>query len=694
MQFYAKSQWHAAKTGFIFIAAMFIAYLPISSFLFFIKNDAFTGYFPPKYFISESLHAGYLPLWNPYINYGIPQYGDMSSAFWNPLTWLIAGTVGYNAYTFTLELLFYLVAGGVGMYRLLKHWQIATPIRLLAGVAYMCCGYQVGHLQHFNWISGAALLPWCMWSYLWLLNKTCSLSILCTALFFYLLVSTAHPGISIGALYFFLAAAIFCLFNASSKKQFELTIKKFAYCHFFLLLAFLLLAAGMLAGYADTLPHITRGQKISLQGALTAPTNFKSWISLLLPMATVKNDNWFATDVSMRNCYMGLLPLVFLLACFVGKKTAWQKFLLCAAAFFVLLSAGGFFKTIAYYSLPLTGFVRLNGEFAIFALFCAIIVAAQQMNQYHKSEKTDTLKITRILNVLQWIAGMACMAGLAAVCITSQSVFFELDAIVKSSGIASQLKNSIAALSFWDTLWIQGIIQFCFLLAIKTQLANGNIKNIVRIGIAELLLATLLNVPFTGAGKASVAQIQAILQHAPKGIPLPNMQPIQQHPISDKTSLSMIGHWSFYNKQIGTATPALYPIELSHTVTYQDNAKQKNYFGQPPFFTQPADSGYIKYCSFSPNSTTVEIATHNPALLVYQQAYYPHWYAVVNQQKIPIQMFDSVFMATPVTKGTQKITFVFEPRWPKLLMFFSFVVLLLYAAIIVLQLASQPKKDK
>ncbi|MBK8088762.1 MAG: hypothetical protein IPK31_12910 [Chitinophagaceae bacterium] len=67
--------------------------------------------------MSESLSAGYMPWWNPYVNFGIPQYADMSSSFWSPVTWIIAGTVGYNIYTITLELLLYILLGAWGMYK-------------------------------------------------------------------------------------------------------------------------------------------------------------------------------------------------------------------------------------------------------------------------------------------------------------------------------------------------------------------------------------------------------------------------------------------------------------------------------------------------------------------------------------------------------------------------------------------------
>ncbi|RYF80105.1 MAG: hypothetical protein EOO03_17620, partial [Chitinophagaceae bacterium] len=188
MQVYTKNNPPAIKILFFFAVVLFIAFLPVSSFSFFLKNDAFTGYFPPKFFMSESLSAGYLPMWNPYINFGFPQYGDMSGGYWSPITWLIASTVGYNAYSFTIEVLLYIFLSGLGMYKLTGLFQIDAKVRLIAGIAFMCCGYHVGHLQHFNWLSGSAFLPWCCWSYL-LLTRTASLKLaLLNVLTFYMLL--------------------------------------------------------------------------------------------------------------------------------------------------------------------------------------------------------------------------------------------------------------------------------------------------------------------------------------------------------------------------------------------------------------------------------------------------------------------------------------------------------------------------
>ena len=62
--------------------------LPVGFFPFFFpwRMMPQMDIFLQKFSASESIHSGHLPLWNPYINFGLPQYGDMSSGYWNPVT--------------------------------------------------------------------------------------------------------------------------------------------------------------------------------------------------------------------------------------------------------------------------------------------------------------------------------------------------------------------------------------------------------------------------------------------------------------------------------------------------------------------------------------------------------------------------------------------------------------------------------
>src|SRR5437899_2075953 len=102
----------------LFLLLLLLVYLPVFLPFFHIKNDLVTQNLPTRFVISESIYSGYFPWWNPYINFGIPQYGDMNGGYWNPLLWLIARTSGYGIWAITLEEMFYILMGAWGIFLL------------------------------------------------------------------------------------------------------------------------------------------------------------------------------------------------------------------------------------------------------------------------------------------------------------------------------------------------------------------------------------------------------------------------------------------------------------------------------------------------------------------------------------------------------------------------------------------------
>ena len=676
MQVYTNSKRQSVKTIFAFLLILFIAYLPVSTFLFFIKNDAFSGYFPPKFFMSESLHAGHLPLWNPYINYGIPQYGDMSSGYWSPLTWLIAATVGYNAYTFTIEILIYIFIGGIGMYRLCRCFNLQNKVRFIAAIAYMCCGYTVGHLQHFNWLSGAAFLPWCVWAYLVLQQNFSIKNILQSAILFYLLISSAHPGITIGAFYFFIALSIFLFLKNENQNNFSARIKKFAFTNFLLIITLLVLSIAMIVGYLDIIPHFSRGSKVMLEQSLKGPTTPQSWISVLLPLSTTKNDSFFLTDISMRNIYFSLtLLLFFILSLF--KKNSWQKFFLVTGIAFLLLSSGGIFKTFAYNFIPLISYVRLNGEFIIFSLLCFILIAAIELNRFIIEQKEFKGMIKWIYYSFEIILFACIIFGLYKSINMHQGILYSFKNISSQNGLSLKLKALIDAITFYNTLWLQGIIQLFLLWGIKFCLREKRWDVLVKIVIADMIIATLLNLPFTGVGQASVAEVQHVLNQSPKGILIPALQPISKNDTISIYEKGLVGDWSFYNKQIGVVKEVPYPIRLNNTIKYFDTIQftpsldlTKTDF----LFTTNSNDAKPGITSFTGNEIAFTLSSADTGLVIYQQAFYPHWFYNNGKEKKEVMQYSTSFMSASLVKGENKIELTFEPSKVKIAMLISLVM--------------------
>jgi hypothetical protein len=682
MQKYASKDKQHYRSILFFLVVMLIAYLPATSFMFFLKNDAFTGYFPPKFFMSESIKFGYLPLWNPYINFGIPQYGDISSGFWNPITWIFASTTGYNAYSFTVEVFLYVMLGGVGFYKLTEAFDLQPSVQKISALAYMCSGFMVGHLQHFNWLAGAAFFPWCFWSYHLLLTRNSFKVAIQTALLFYLLIASAHPGITIGTVYFFSAYFLYYTISAIHKDRFLHTIQKIGTSHLWFLFFLLLFSVGLIIGYADILPFFTRGDKVSLSASLGNPTTFQSWISIVLPFVTVKNDVFFHTDIAMRNSYFGIILCIMLFVALFNNKNAVQLFLWIVGLLFLLLSSGGVFKTFAFNYLPFLGYVRLNGEFRIFTISCFILLSAMELDKYITNKNTSKVSLKSFFILLGvFIGGMTIFGCLTSI-FNRTGFIFHFQQISIQQGISSKLKCLIDTIGFYDTFWIQGIIQMVLLFFMYVCFKNRNWHELVKVVAVDLIIASLLNMPFTGVGRASVADVQTVLNNSPKGIPRPLLKPIVQNDTASTEVNRMVGNWSLYNKQIGSTSRVLYPIILKNTNEYFNRIEQSTYNNQvctnkPFVFLIDSAASLIELIDYSPQKIRIRINSKKINSLILQQNNYPHWYYSVCNREYPVSLYGINFMEAPVPKGASEITLLFEPKWVVFGMAFSALAILI-----------------
>jgi len=669
MQVNRKSSWSRPKTALFLFVVLVLAFLPVASFLFFLKNDAFNGYFPSRFFISESLRSEHFPWWNPYINYGLPQYGDMNSGFWSPVTWLVALSSGYNAYSFTIELLFYLLMAGSGMFVLCKGFRFSGTVAAITGIAFMCSGYMVGHLQHFNWISGASFLPWCMWSFHSLQKRRSLKNIIRTALLFYLLAASAHPGITIGSAYFFIAYALFNFFHKNEESDSNRKTSRFLLANGIMLAILLLLSAGMLSGYADILPQFTRGEKVAIAAAMENPFPMAAFLSFILPLGTVKMDSLFHTDISMRNAYFGLPLLIFFSCALFQKKSAFQKFFLYTGLFFLLLSLGGIARKITYHFFPGMSYVRLNGEFMIFCIFCMLMVAAASFDASLKRKQKMGNLLTRIIYFWLGICSIALVLGLIQSFGNKRSVFLQLTQVSKAGNLNAKLKAFIDGLHFFDCLWIQASVQIILLLLILRFLQLRKVKNLVWVAALDLILATLLHIPFTGVGRSSVSNVQEVLNQSPKGIPIPMLQPVASINTINATDAALVGDWSFYNKQLGTSSFAFYPVELNATRNIYAQWVPR-YISKPYVFIEGAnDSSAFNILDFSGNQLGLSASTSSSALLVYKQHNYPHWTATINKQPVAIKPLP--FLTIPLQKGNQEVWFRFDPVLVRMMMWLS-----------------------
>lgn len=676
----------------ILIIVFIIVFSPILSFVFSLKNDMFLGYFPPRYLLGETLFSKQMPIWNPYISYGLPFYGDMNGAYWSPITWLIALTSGYNVYTLTLEVLFYLLFGGVGMYFLSKHFTLNKYVSLISALAYMCNGYNIGHLQHLNWISGASFLPWCIWGFMKINSESKLRDFFTTTLFLYLLISSSHPGIIISAFYFFFSFFFYYLIN-SFKKGSLVNPVKILKINSFLFFLIILICSGILFGYSDIIPHFSRNTKINIEAANTASTTFESLISFILPFSTTKNNAFFETDISMRNCYFSIILFIFFLHSLFSKKNKQQYFFLFTGLFFLVISSNTIIKDFAYRTIPLLGYIRLSGEFRIFSILSFIILAVIELNKFFPDSKILPAKLFQISKAIRILLLIFLLSACYQIFINKDSILFNLNQSSPNQQLVDLLKYNLDHLSFYDTILIQSIIQLLILSAFVYILKRGSLKILVLLFIIDTVSATFLNLPYTGVGKTPLKEIDAIHNISGRGIHSPKLQPVFKNDTLSQKDSALVGEWSFYNRQIGSSKRIIYPVLLKTTLKYYNSIEKDSTINIKKYpyifiaskidhnriFKDSTQSIYENdIVSFSTNNIHLKFIANRIGLLVFLQNKYPHWYYKKDNKYYTVNNAGYTFFCVPVVKGNNDIEVVFKPRFFYLFFYVSFSTFILF----------------
>ncbi len=684
---------------YLFITIVFlIAFAPIASFVFALKNDFFLGYFPPKFLLSETLRSGQFPLWNPYISFGLPFYADMNGAYWNPITWIIALTTGYSAYTLTLELLFYVLLGGIGMYKLARQFSNNTYVCLTAGLAFLCNGFVIGHLQHLNWISCSAFLPWCIWGILSIDKAATIRNYIYTVLAFFFLITASHPGMIIGAIYFFTALVLFLLYqryHSLKKGAFFSGLK--SYSVFILVLC--LVSSGLIASYIDILPYFARNSKVDLALSLSENTNVQSWLSLLLPFGTVKGSAFFGNDIALRNNYFSLILAIFFLASLVLPKTKQQWFFIVTGIFFFILSLGGPVKLFAHNYLPLIGYVRVNGEFRIFSIICFIITSTQSFHFFSQEQKNLKPKLNILIKILALIYSILLVYALFNI-LQGQTGLTQITS--NTNNWRDSVKATIDKLQFSDTIFLQSLVQIPLLILLSKALLKQQYKRILFLTAVDVVIATMLNMPFTGVGKVPVAKIDAIHKQSPRGIPMPKLQALKLHDTIPNADSTLVGDWSFYNKQIGKSKPVLYPVKIMSNYLFYEflNKDSSITVANDPFLFLASSISKAKITnvhslqqedlqSFSTNKIQLKFTARDSGYLILLQNYYPHWRYTSNTSGNLVKKAGISFIAVPVRKGENNISIYFNPKLIKILFVFSTGLLLVFIILIFLPVSKR-----
>ena len=667
-----------------------IAYLPVSAFIFSLKNDSLVQYLPFRYHLSESIQHGYFPFWNPYLYTGFPIHADMQGMTWNPIVLTISLFTRYNMSVLEFELVIYLVLAAIGMYSLLKSFSLNRVICILGGISYMSCGFITGSASVIPWISSAAFIPF-VFTYLKKflehpdLKNSVSFSIsLC------LLFLCGYPTFFIYTSYILLSILLIVAITLFRKKQLSATIKPIGLLLMAALL-FLCICSPAIISYWEFLPYYSRGAGISVARAAQNPFTPFSSISFVVPNAVSKNHNWLNTDTSMRNSYVGLFVFLLFTLSLFSKPGKWQKFILGFTVFSFFLSLGSLtpLHSFCYSIIPLFDTFRHPGNIRLFTSIGIIILAAfygQQILLQNKA--TIKRKLLRLCYV-----SVVLLGAVALYCILQTGVG---NNIVAALQYIKQPKAFLDEFTFTSFLLFQSLAQILFIILLIYQLKKQRTNRKIMAGLFAInsVLFCWAALPFNVASQIRTTAINQYVRSFEKGYPLPAINSSVEANIStDSTTVPLYGYANFYNKKITiqdyVITPTLnkdyeafnadkklraamagYPFAwLNDTLlnTTPDSILLNKRFSlyddklPKPAIVAAKNPGTVTLTAFSPNSFSFKVNASSPTVLSVFQQYNHNWKVKINESISPVLKMNIAFMGVQLQAGDSAVTFEYRP---------------------------------
>ena len=110
--------------------------------------------------------------------------------------------------------------------------------------------------------------------------------------------------------YLLIAFLLYAYFSSTGKKD---LLKKLMLPCALLTGVFMLLSLPAIISFANHLQFIDRGKILGLNFVLENSMPPSCMFSLISPFSTTATNSFFDTNLLMRNVYLGMLPLVFLI---------------------------------------------------------------------------------------------------------------------------------------------------------------------------------------------------------------------------------------------------------------------------------------------------------------------------------------------------------------------------------------------
>lgn len=691
---------------FLLLLAVILGFWQVSFLNASLKWDLIDVVFPFRFYFSECIQSGYFPFWNPYLQTGTPFFADLQAPVFYPELLFTSLMGRYSVLTMHFWFVVYLFVAAAGMFRLSHFFNRNVQASMVAAMAYSFSGFIVGHGQHFFLLVGAAWIPHVVTEYLCLAQKRTFFNTLKTAVFVFLMISGAYQALSFTLFYLMLCLFFYFLITDLLAKN-----KPGAWQWFRVnVLLFVVVTVFALPMIVTTIEIITSVDRlengVNLAQSLSHLQTIKSAISFVFPFTTLKYDEFFGVDISMRNHYFGLIPLLFFTVALFSRQSR-LTYLLLIFGVVVFASSFAFLpvREWLFRFVPLMNLFKYSAFIRIFGLIAFILLAANYMARFQQHFLTEKPKVI--------FAAVLLAGGILFLLFYSVQKAPPADwlQLANAGNRAEVLKN----LNFYHYLFLQAVIQlfvlgaFLMLVFFRNKLPKPDYW-ITALVFLELFAATQLNMSGTVADsnwKPRRMNNDIALYPDKFVIPVNDkiifnnqmhevFQPFWRNTFVFSKQVSFGAFSSFELKSFNKLDddfPKLREAVLNnHLFYFSDsilplkqlvdstiNSKSDNhilYFSEADYELlskmqlSPDSSGTINLREFSPNRVTIETQTQNNQLLTMLQTNFKGWKVTVDGEETPIYTSNFNYRSVFLPAGKHKV--VYEYKNPKILWLYIF----------------------
>ncbi len=389
--------------------------------------DLYTLYYPVEAFAFHSFQQGQIPLWNPYLFLGLPQFAEPQLATFYPPMWL--GGVLPIGTTLALLYAFHFGLAASGGYVLVRQLGGRRSGALLAAIVFayghaMTTRILAGHL---GIIMTLAYLPWCLAALHWNIQSRSWITVPVAAVPLGLTLLAGQfnillvPMIALTA--FVLWTVLVTWRHGQRREAWRILGKSIGMGVF----------AGALAAI-QLLPAVEFWQlsartQTNYSFAAGGALEFQNLLTLFMPTVLYRNDlsavTWngpYSNLLWEQALYIGILPLFLIGLSWLVRKPRWT-FWMGLGLFGLILAfgpAGAFDRILHQLVAALDGF-RIPARSSYLFILAATVLAGLMFDHWFDLPPDQRAALIRPARRI-WLSGIAGLAAITLLSMTWQAI--------------------------------------------------------------------------------------------------------------------------------------------------------------------------------------------------------------------------------------------------------------------------------